>query len=253
MSAKKAVSRDEKEPGMAQRLRQARINAGYKTATLAVNKFNWAASKYRAHENGQNPFKVADAETYGAAFGVSAAWLLTGSGGPPPSPTQDTILYVGKPVITGNNTPRYVRMSGIICAGLWRELALLHDTLSQQTEWIAPIDPRYPTEVQFDMEVNGSAINKIAQAGMYVRCVDMRELKIEIKDGDYIVVERINDEGLQEISAKQYRVNGVIEELHNATDEPLLKDQVIQINPAKNNSKIKIIGKILWAYKKLDQ
>lgn len=66
---------------MADRLRHAREAAGYKTATAAVEHFNWPSSTYRAHENGQNNYTPAIAEKYGNAYGISPAWLLLGDSG----------------------------------------------------------------------------------------------------------------------------------------------------------------------------
>jgi transcriptional regulator with XRE-family HTH domain len=63
---------------MANRLKKAREQAGYKTATDAIEKLKLISSTYRAHENGQNNFNIAAAEKYAKAFGVSAAWLLIG-------------------------------------------------------------------------------------------------------------------------------------------------------------------------------
>lgn len=63
---------------MNKRLKQARIQAGFPSATAAIDKCGWNSSKYRAHENGQNNFKVDDAKVYAAAYGVSPAWLLVG-------------------------------------------------------------------------------------------------------------------------------------------------------------------------------
>ena len=63
---------------MNERLRHARIAAGFATATDAIEYCGWKGSTYRAHENGQNNFKVDDADRYGKAYGVSIAWLLIG-------------------------------------------------------------------------------------------------------------------------------------------------------------------------------
>ena len=62
------------------RLREARIAAGFKTATDAIQSCGWKGSTYRAHENGQNNYKVEEAKAYGKAYGVRAAWLLIGNG-----------------------------------------------------------------------------------------------------------------------------------------------------------------------------
>lgn len=63
---------------MDERLRQARKGAGFRTATAAVQQFGFRATKYRAHENGQNGFGAEDAKICAEAFGVRTAWLLRG-------------------------------------------------------------------------------------------------------------------------------------------------------------------------------
>ena len=63
---------------MSQRLRQARIMAGFRTASEAITKFGWNSSAYRAHENGQNCFSIHSANNYAAAYGTTSAWLMLG-------------------------------------------------------------------------------------------------------------------------------------------------------------------------------
>ena len=63
---------------MNERLRNARIAAGFASATDAITYCQWRGSTYRAHENGQNNFDVRTAAEYAKAYGVSAAWLLLG-------------------------------------------------------------------------------------------------------------------------------------------------------------------------------
>ncbi|WP_336801455.1 S24 family peptidase [Kaistia sp. MMO-174] len=60
------------------RLKEARINAGYTSASKAAFALNLKPSTYNAHENGQNEFDAELAKTYAKKFKVSAAWLLTG-------------------------------------------------------------------------------------------------------------------------------------------------------------------------------
>jgi phage repressor protein C with HTH and peptisase S24 domain len=62
-----------------ERLRQARMNAGFKSASGAAKHFSWGESTYRAHENGQNKFDYTDAQKYGKAFNVNPSWLFVGS------------------------------------------------------------------------------------------------------------------------------------------------------------------------------
>ena len=63
---------------MSQRLRQARIMAGYRTASEAITKFRWNSSAYRAHENGQNCFSIHSANNYAKAYNTTSAWLMLG-------------------------------------------------------------------------------------------------------------------------------------------------------------------------------
>lgn len=71
---------------MHDRLRRARLLAGFDTARAAIERFGWKASTYRAHENGQNKFRASDAGAYARAYKTSSAWLLFGEQGPNPPP-----------------------------------------------------------------------------------------------------------------------------------------------------------------------
>jgi hypothetical protein len=66
--------------GQGQRLKTARIRAGYGDATTAARRFGWTIPTYLAHENGSRGFGVERAKGYAEAFKVSALWLLTGEG-----------------------------------------------------------------------------------------------------------------------------------------------------------------------------
>ena len=61
-----------------ERLRQARVSAGYKSASAAAEALGISASTYRAHENGQNDFDFMDAGRYAKRFNVSQLWLFEG-------------------------------------------------------------------------------------------------------------------------------------------------------------------------------
>ncbi|WP_192803709.1 S24 family peptidase [Sinorhizobium alkalisoli] len=64
----------------ADRLRQARISAGFRFASDAANALGIVASTYRAHENGQNDFDLDEADFYGRKFNVDPYWLMRGAG-----------------------------------------------------------------------------------------------------------------------------------------------------------------------------
>lgn len=59
-----------------ERLREARVNAGFRFASDAANALGITASTYRAHENGQNDFGLEEAEVYAKKFSVDPLWIL---------------------------------------------------------------------------------------------------------------------------------------------------------------------------------
>jgi len=61
-----------------ERLREARLNAGFSSASKAACALGVGVSTYAAHENGQNGFDVDAAAKYARKFNVSVEWLLTG-------------------------------------------------------------------------------------------------------------------------------------------------------------------------------
>lgn len=63
---------------MGERLKEARLSAGFKSAMSAAKRHGWAPSTYGAHENGQNDFDFGTAERYGKAFKVTPTWLMAG-------------------------------------------------------------------------------------------------------------------------------------------------------------------------------
>jgi len=61
-----------------QRLKDARVRAGFSSALDAVRQFGWIQSTYLGHENGSRGIKAAMARQYAKAFGISLDWLLLG-------------------------------------------------------------------------------------------------------------------------------------------------------------------------------
>ena len=66
--------------GRAQRLRRARLEAGFSRGADAVERFGWNRNTYKSNENGAAPFSFDQAKTYASAFGVGAEWLYDGTG-----------------------------------------------------------------------------------------------------------------------------------------------------------------------------
>lgn len=78
--------------GAHDRLRQAREEAGYKSATAAAKALGVPLGTYGGHENGSRAFDREAATLYGAHFRVRPAWLLFDE--LPKSSSEDTIQRI---------------------------------------------------------------------------------------------------------------------------------------------------------------
>lgn len=65
---------------MTDRLRHARLRAGFNQRFAAVDRFGWSYPDYVAHERGQSDLSLQSAKQYAKGFGVSVEWLLYGLG-----------------------------------------------------------------------------------------------------------------------------------------------------------------------------
>ncbi|MBT3070762.1 XRE family transcriptional regulator [Rhodomicrobium sp. Az07] len=65
---------------IADRLRRARIGAGYDKASDAVRKFGWGYSRYMNYENGERAVPPKQAILFAAAFGVTVDYIYFGKG-----------------------------------------------------------------------------------------------------------------------------------------------------------------------------
>lgn len=65
---------------IAERLKSARIAAGYETAKAATERFGWTFTTYAGHENGSRGIKQETILEYARAFRVTPEWLMFGRG-----------------------------------------------------------------------------------------------------------------------------------------------------------------------------
>lgn len=70
------------------RLRQARIDAGYEHAQDAAEAFGWSPVTYRSHEAGERGIRKPVAEKYARALRVSFDWLYLGRNAPSPDSAE---------------------------------------------------------------------------------------------------------------------------------------------------------------------
>src|ERR1043165_3942966 len=91
------------------RLRQLRVKRGFSTAADAAKAFGWNEHTYKSHENGIRGIKVPAARKYAAAFGSSAAYILTGGSARTNGDAPDLV-----------NPVAYLKLVAAVSAGTFR-------------------------------------------------------------------------------------------------------------------------------------
>lgn len=125
------------------------------------------------------------------------------------------------------------------------------DMISTSTS--ANVFPRvadYPAQSQFDIRVDGHFISKIARDGDVLHCVTADAAGAEPQDGDLVVIE-YQDGGAHRIMARRMRQNGDFCEFRPESDDPALQNTYLTWNMREDSGKIRILGKALFAYRRL--
>jgi hypothetical protein len=74
----RAVANLPEMTGQSDRLRKARVAAGYKSGAEAARRHGFKANTYKSNENGHAPFGFEQAKAYGKAYDVRPEWLYDG-------------------------------------------------------------------------------------------------------------------------------------------------------------------------------
>lgn len=190
---------------MAERLREARVQAGYSSAAAAAAAFGFGVSTLTSHENGTRGFDIDAAVRYGKAFKVNPGKLLG----------LDTI---DTPAFRVEREPasKIIEVIGAVEAGVWRE----------RTEW--PEDERYQLEVgyslvpsaeRFGLVVEGYSMDKVFPPGSELECIRVYRGRQDPQDGDLVIVER-RQHDLRETTCKRLRRGDTGWELHCESTKP---------------------------------
>ncbi len=88
--------RDPEVVARGERLRKARLAAGFDSVAEACRKLGFNQNSYYLHENGRGTFSFKMAQQrYAPAYRVNAEWLYSGVGSPDDNVTSDTVPVVG--------------------------------------------------------------------------------------------------------------------------------------------------------------
>jgi phage repressor protein C with HTH and peptisase S24 domain len=154
------------------RLRRARIAAGFQSASDAAARHGWSVNTFKSNENGNAPFSFRKAKEYGHAFGVRPEWLYDGTG--------------------AMRASGYVPVIGR--AGANPDGSVLFAT-GQESGEVVPIPPG-GTEKAVALKVIGHSMRGLADDGALIYFEDQRTPPTPEMIGQIVVVETEDDEVL---------------------------------------------------------
>lgn len=180
----------------AMRLEKARENAGYRTKVEFAEKNGLSVSTYSAHENGGRGYSGNTAEAYGKLLGVSASWLLFGK-------EPITISVKSYPGIDIHDINyEALDVIGSVEPGVFKDKPFW-DEENQRVE-LCPVDPRYPNQKKYCVEVRGQDMNQKYATGDILRCLELGK-KPSLENGKRYIVLRTNTDGKSEMLARELR------------------------------------------------
>lgn len=183
---------------------------------------------------------------------------------PKTMPTIDTLEALA-PVV--NKTPEFLafgakaprrasaarsmKIAGEVAAGLWLEVGAAGDR--EYDEFPVPFHPGYAEEAQYGLIVVGTSINRVAQPGDVLQCLDCGISGTEPRENDLVIIERRRHQaGQKEVTAKRYRRSGhVIELTPDSTDRRWSEPIVLDPRRASGDEEVAIIAIVIGVYKML--
>ena len=216
------------------RLKKARIEAGYKRAVEAIRAFGFTKTTYQAHEAGQRGLTAGTAGRYAKAFKVSPEWLLYGMPTKSPSSTALETNLAAQDTTIALPTVLDVR------AGHWLAVEFMDEYQDDGVR--VPYCEEYKEFDQFAVKVVGDSINKFAQDGDRLVCATI-ESGIQLVDGDHVIVEATRNGGAEvEATVKQIKMMPDGLELWPNSTNPMYTGPV---KLEKNGDEVRLRGVVL--------
>jgi phage repressor protein C with HTH and peptisase S24 domain len=157
-----------------ERLKAARMAAGYESAKAAAEAIGVPVATYTQHENAHRGLPAERARHYARFFDTTPEWLLYGRG-----PSDDNSTDRGIFPLT-----RQIPVRGVVQAGAWAEVV----SDDQPTDWVAFEAPEYNRAELFALDVRGPSMNRVYPDGCRVICAVPAEAGL--RDQDYVAVRR---------------------------------------------------------------
>lgn len=108
----------------------------------------------------------------------------------------------------------------------------------------------YPVEWQFGMIVDGNCLNKVANNGDRLVCLDLIKSQADIAEGDLVIVERLKFNGqMRQRTAKRVKRTKAGYELWPESTDPAHQDPIM-LDDVQDGEEIRVWAKVLWVLRK---
>lgn len=195
---------------IAERLKSARIKAGFETASQAANSMGVVPATYLAHENASRGIRNDALERYARKFKVDMSYLLTGMDSSP----------ILKKKADG------VSVDGDVQAGVFQEAHAIEPYNRKRVPFST--HPDYSDYEQSAVRVRGASMNEMWPEGTYLLVVWIEFCFDDImpEHEDFVVVKRYNSDGQVEMTVKQYMINRERGELWPRSNDPRFQNPI---------------------------
>lgn len=231
---------------MHERLRQARIEAGYRSASAAARALRMKVPTYTHHENGTHAFTPEHAMIYGRRFGCDPMWLLYGDNQPRPSTGRDIIPL--QPSIRNDQYEAVQQLEvaavpviGEIAAGRWIDA---EGPATRTPLSLVPSAPNENVEDQVAFQVQTACMDRKGfLVGDYVICAPYQARRgSKLRSGDIVVVERSRGD-LIERTIRQIEIHDDRVELWPRSSDPRLHTPIVLEGDGTTRIAYLVLGK----------
>lgn len=167
--------------------------------------------------------------------------------------TSPTWLAFGVGESDVSSQGRSIPLAGTVSGGVWRDV----DSFDQDEKPASPFlpDPRWPSDKQFALRVEGESINRVARDGDLIAVVAIEALENPPANGALVIVEEARDDGaLIRTTAKRLHARGKLTELHADSDDPRWRDVRLVIEPDTDDARLittRIVGLVTAVHRAL--
>lgn len=176
-------------------------------------------------------------------FESSVDWLATGTGSPSAIAQQLTVPF--------NKSAKLdqIRVTGFVKAGVWQDVGEWGG--GEDVAEYVPSSSDYPADWQFALIVDGNSINRVANHGDRLVCLDLIKSRIDLEDGDLVIIERSRFGGqMVERTAKRLRKTKSGHELWPDSTDPAHQETISFQTENADDDSVVVTAKVLWVLRK---